>query len=47
MAMARSADVARVALAHGAHERAALLEHAPLACLDDCVELKAWLAQNA
>lgn len=47
MEMARAAGVARLALAHGAHERAALLEHAPLACLNDCIELKTWLAQNA
>ncbi|MGZ5139868.1 MAG: HAD-IA family hydrolase [Burkholderiales bacterium] len=47
MEMARAAGVERLALAHGAHERAALLEYTPLACLNNCVELKTWLAQNA
>jgi len=47
MEMARAAGVARVALACGAHERAHLLECAPLACLNDCAELESWLAQNA
>jgi phosphoglycolate phosphatase len=47
MAMARAAGVARVALAHGAHESCNLLEYAPLACLNDCFELRAWLARNA
>jgi phosphoglycolate phosphatase len=47
MEMARAAGVARVALACGAHERAQLLDYAPLACLNDCAELESWLAQNA
>jgi hypothetical protein len=36
-----------VALACGAHDSADLLEYGPLACLNDCAELKSWLAQNA
>jgi phosphoglycolate phosphatase len=47
MEMARAARVERLALAHGAHERAALLEYAPLACLNNCIELRTWLAENA
>ena len=47
MAMARAAGVARVAVAHGAHEAHELLEYEPLACVADCAELRAWLARNA
>ena len=47
MGMARAAGVARLAMAHGAHDRCDLLEYAPLACLSDCIELRTWLAQHA
>jgi phosphoglycolate phosphatase len=47
MQMAQAAGVARLAVAHGAHEAAQLVEYAPLACLSDCFELGAWLAQHA
>lgn len=47
MAMAKSAGIERVAVSHGAHETAALLEYAPLACVGDCAALRAWLRQNA
>jgi phosphoglycolate phosphatase len=45
--MARAAGVPRVAIAHGAHEACDLAEYEPLACVADCSELGAWLAQNA
>ena len=47
MQMAKSAGIARLAIAHGAHEACDLLEFEPLACVGDCAELNAWLAQNA
>jgi phosphoglycolate phosphatase len=47
MQMAKSAGVARLAVAHGAHDACDLLEYEPLACVTDCAELRAWLAQNA
>lgn len=47
MQMAASAGMARLAIAHGAHEVCDLLGHEPLACVKDCVELRTWLAQNA
>lgn len=42
--MARSAGVAAVAVAFGAHPRGALAQEGPLACVDDYEELAAWLA---
>ena len=47
MEMARAAGVPRIAMAHGAHPREELLPYEPLACLDSCVELHAWLTANA
>jgi phosphoglycolate phosphatase len=47
MAMARAAGVARLGMTHGAHERAALLEYGPVACLGSCAELRAWLRDHA
>jgi phosphoglycolate phosphatase len=47
MAMARSARVARVAVAYGAHVRHALLAYAPLACVDAMSELRSWLLTHA
>lgn len=47
MLMARNAGMERVAIAHGAHEEAELLECAPLACVHDCVELRAWFRAHA
>jgi phosphoglycolate phosphatase len=47
LAMADAAGVARVAVAHGAHEAHELLRYEPLACVKDCAELRAWLIENA
>jgi phosphoglycolate phosphatase len=47
MQMARAAGVERLAVAHGAHERAELLAYEPLACVQDCAELRAWLERHA
>ena len=47
MEMAVAAEVARVGVAYGAHPRANLLQHDPVACLDTFAELCAWLATNA
>ncbi len=47
MLMARNAGMARVAIAHGAHEEAELLEYKPLACVRNCAELRAWFLEHA
>ncbi|HJQ61378.1 MAG TPA: HAD-IA family hydrolase [Burkholderiales bacterium] len=47
MAMAQSADVARVGVAYGAHVKQALLPYAPLACVDTVSELRDWLMTHA
>jgi phosphoglycolate phosphatase len=47
MQMAKAAGVARLAVAHGAHESCDLLEYEPLACVADCAELRSWLLQHA
>jgi phosphoglycolate phosphatase len=47
MQMARAAGVARLAIAHGAHDAADLEAYEPLALLADCGELGEWLARNA
>jgi phosphoglycolate phosphatase len=47
MAMAQAAGIARLAVAHGAHEAAELLQYEPLACVRDCAEMRAWLAKHA
>lgn len=47
MKMALAAGMARLAVTHGAHEKSALLDYQPLACVDDCHELRAWLETNA
>jgi phosphoglycolate phosphatase len=47
MAMARAAGVPRLGIAHGAHEASELLAYEPLACVQDCRELRDWLAANA
>lgn len=47
MQMAKAAGIARLAVAHGAHEACDLLEYEPLACVADCAELKAWLLRHA
>lgn len=47
MQMAKAAGIARVAVAHGAHEKCDLLEYDPLACVGDCGELASWLKRNA
>ena len=47
MQMARAAGMERLAISHGAHDAADLLEYAPVACVRDCVELRAWLREHA
>ena len=47
MQMAQSAGMERLAIAHGAHDKAELLEYAPLACVSDCAELRAWFSEHA
>jgi phosphoglycolate phosphatase len=47
MEMARAAGVARLGVAYGAHEKAALLEYAPLACVEDFAGLRGWLLRHA
>jgi len=47
MLMARNAGMERVAVAHGAHDEAELLEYTPLACVRDCVDLRAWFLEHA
>jgi hypothetical protein len=37
----------RVAISHGAHEEAELLEYEPLACVRDCAALRAWFFEHA
>jgi phosphoglycolate phosphatase len=47
MGMARTAGVPRLAIAHGAHDASDLVPYEPLAILENCGELRAWLARNA
>ncbi len=47
LGMARNAGVDAVAVAYGAHPRAALDAFAPRACVGDVAELGRWLATNA
>jgi phosphoglycolate phosphatase len=47
MAMAHAAGIARLAVAHGAHEANDLVQYEPLACVSDCAALRAWLSENA
>jgi phosphoglycolate phosphatase len=47
MAMARAANVPRLGVAHGAHDARELVAYEPLACVQDCGELREWLAANA
>jgi phosphoglycolate phosphatase len=47
MEMARAAGVASLGVAYGAHGKAALLEYAPLACVEDFAELRRWLLEHA
>jgi phosphoglycolate phosphatase len=47
MLMARNAGMERVAISHGAHEEAELLEYEPLACVRDCAALRAWFFEHA
>jgi phosphoglycolate phosphatase len=45
--MARSAGVSAVAVGYGAHPRASLETHAPLACVMSFPELTEWVRKNA
>ena len=45
--MARSAGVPALAVGYGAHTRASLEAHAPLACVMSFAELTGWVQQNA
>lgn len=47
MEMAHAAGVPRLGAAYGAHAKAALLDYAPVACLDDFAGLRQWLLHNA
>jgi phosphoglycolate phosphatase len=47
MAMAQSADVARVGVGYGAHVKEALLAYEPLACVDSIADLRSWLFTHA
>jgi len=47
MKMAHAAGVPRLGIAHGAHARAALLDHEPLACVEDLAGLREWLLRHA
>ena len=44
--MAMGAGVASIAVTYGVHARERLLEHQPLACLDNISELLDWLAEE-
>lgn len=44
--MATNAKTHSVAVSYGVHHRDRLLNHAPLACLDDVNQLHSWLATN-
>lgn len=44
--MADEAGVAPIAVTYGVHQRERLLEHQPLACLDNISELLDWLAEE-
>ena len=45
--MARAAGMDGLAVSYGVHERAQLLEHAPIACLDSFREVQSWLSAAA
>lgn len=45
--MARNAGVPSLAVSYGAHLRADLLTHTPLACVDSIMEMETWLRANA
>lgn len=47
LGMAQSANVRALAMTHGAHDEMELVQLEPLACLQNCAELRAWLRQNA
>ncbi len=47
MEMARSAGVARLGVAYGAHARHELLAFDPVGCVDAVAELRTWLRANA
>lgn len=44
--MAKNANTHSLAVSYGVHERERLLNHAPLACLDDVNQLHSWLSSN-
>ncbi|MFQ5644926.1 MAG: HAD-IA family hydrolase, partial [Thiogranum sp.] len=44
--MALNAGVSPVAVSYGVHERERLMQHQPLACLDNISELVDWLAEE-
>ncbi len=46
MEMARNAGVAALAVAYGVHHPERLLRHAPLDCVHELQELRAWLERN-
>jgi phosphoglycolate phosphatase len=46
MQMARDARIDGLAVTYGVHDRAQLIAHGPVACLDSFAEVYAWLQQN-
>lgn len=44
--MATNANTQSVAVSYGVHHRDRLLNHAPLACVDDVKQLHSWLSTN-
>jgi phosphoglycolate phosphatase len=46
MAMAKNAGTHALGVSYGVHEKDRLLNHGPLACLDDVSQLHAWLTSN-
>jgi phosphoglycolate phosphatase len=46
MQMARDARIDGLAVTYGVHERAQLVAHGPVACLDSFAEVYAWLQRN-
>ena len=44
--MANNASTQSVAVSYGVHSRDRLLNHAPLACVDDANQLHSWLSTN-
>ena len=46
MQMANNARTHALAVSYGVHEKERLMQHTPLHCLDDIIELADWLADQ-